>query len=420
MVIASIDLMNGKAVQLWQGREKVFEHDDPLALAKEFNRFGETAVIDLDAAMNKGDNCAIIKELIKFAECRVGGGIRNAEKAAELISLGVRKVIIGSKAFENGIINGDFLKALLEKISRHKVIIAIDSLNGEIVTKGWRHKTGLRLFDTVNELEKYASEFLFTCVEKEGTMTGIDMKMVRELVNSTKNRITVAGGVCSMDEIRELAQLGVGVQLGMALYTKKLNLADAFIESLNWKNGLIPTITQDGAGQVLMLAYSNRESLKKTFETGKMWYYSRSRSNLWMKGESSRNMQDVLKLRADCDRDAVLATVRQRGVACHTGSYSCFGDKEFSHVDLYELVKDRIENPRAESYTARLTDDLLKEKILEEAKEIVGAGGKDEIIWETADLLYFLTVLLAKNNIEIHSLFNELRRRRYENKRGNN
>ncbi len=160
------------------------------------------------------------------------------------------------------------------------------------------------------------------------------------------------------------------------------------------------------------LAYSNRDSLRKAFEKGKMWYFSRSRNKLWMKGETSGNIQEPIRLRADGDRDALLATVKQQGVACHTGEYSCFGAKKFSLYELYEVVKDRIENPRPESYTAELTDDMLSDKILEEAKDLIEARDKDGIIREAADLIYFLKILLAKNGIKINDVFNELRRRR--------
>jgi phosphoribosyl-ATP pyrophosphohydrolase/phosphoribosyl-AMP cyclohydrolase len=281
MVISSIDLMDGKAVQLRQGKEKILEKDNPIQLAKEFDKYGKIAVIDLDAALDKKNNEEVIKQILRVAECRVGGGIRTTKKAKEIISLGAEKIIIGSKAFEDDKVNHSFLQELMDEIGRQHIIIAIDAINQEIVTKGWQHKTGLKLLDTVNQIEKYASEFLFTCVEQEGTLTGINLDTVKELVNATKNKITVAGGVSSLEEIKILAELGVDVQLGMALYTGKINLSEAFIESLNWESDLIPTITTDETGQVLMLAYSNKESLARIFDTNQMWYYSRSRQKLW-------------------------------------------------------------------------------------------------------------------------------------------
>ena len=413
MIIASIDLMNGKAVQLKQGKEKMLEDNNPLKLAEEFNRYGKTAVIDLDAAMEKGDNLYIIKKIFKKAECRVGGGLRSIDAAKEMISLGARKVIIGSKAFENDKINIKFLKALKKEIGKEKIIIAIDALNEEIVTKGWKHPTGISLYKAAETLQGFASEYLFTCVEREGTLTGINLEIVKKLLQRTKNKVTVAGGVSKISEVKKLAQMGCDVQLGMALYTKKISLQEGFIESLDWeKSELIPTITQDEANQVLMLAYSNKESLKKAFETGNMCYFSRSRKKLWMKGETSKNTQKLLKIRTDCDQDTLLATVKQKGVACHLDTYSCFGDKEFDLEELYGVVKSRIDKPVKGSYTATLNAKKLKKKLIEEIGEITGAKDTEEIIWEAADVLYFLTVLLAKNNIQINEVIEELRRRR--------
>lgn len=416
MIVASIDLMNGKAVQLRQGREPVLERGDVEELAADFDRFGEVAVIDLDAALGKGDNGAILTRLLTLADCRVGGGIRTVEQALKWVSLGARKVIIGSQAFLDDTINHTFLGELRDAITPERVIIAIDARNGSIVTKGWRHDTGLNVLETVDALEPYAGEFLFTSVENEGMMAGTDIDLVKVLRSRSRRRITVAGGVSTLDEVGELARLGVDCQLGMALYTGAVDLGDGFITALDWRKApLIPTITQDTRGRVLMQGYSNGDSLRAAFSTGLMTYWSRSRRDLWTKGETSGHVQRLVRLRADCDRDTILATVEQVGPACHTGSDTCFGEKPFRLEDLYEVIRDRFANPPEGSYTARLAKGpLLAEKILEEAKEVVEAETRDEIVWEAADVLYFLTALLARHGVEVEAVLAELRRRRFQ------
>lgn len=414
MLIPSIDLMGNKVVQLRQGKEKILERDDALDRIREFDKFGETAVIDLDAALGRGGHQALIRELLKRGDCRVGGGIRDVATAKKLIGWGARKVIVGTKVFENDRVNRGFLSRLGAALGKDRIIIAIDARNGKILTRAWTRNTGLDLLKVVPELEPYCAEFLFTCVEKEGCLQGSDRILVQELVRTTRNQITVAGGITTGDEIRLLSRLGVNCQLGMALYTDRLTLADAFVETLDWDKGLIPTIAQDETGQVLNLAFSNRVSLQKTFADNTMWYFSRSRNKLWRKGETSGNTQELIKIRADCDRDTLLARVRQKGKACHKETYSCFGGMNFSLAGLYAVVQDRLANPRPGSYTARLDDALLREKIREEAEEVTRAAARDEIIWEVADVLYFLTVLMAKNAVSYDDVVRELARRRWQ------
>ncbi len=414
MMIPSIDISEGKAVQLRQGREKVLERDDPFGLAADLSRYGEIAVIDLDAAMGKRDNESLVGELCRTAECRVGGGIRSVAKARRLIARGAAKVIVGTRAFRENGVDEEFLSELTGAVGRERIVIALDNVRGSIVVDGWRRDSGLGVAAVVKAAEPFASEFLFTRVEREGLMGGTDMAAVRELAAATRIPVTAAGGVSTTAEIGELAALGVSVQLGMALYTGAISLGAAFAAALDWKRtaGLVPTVVQDTASQVLMVAWSSRESLARTFETGRAWYFSRSRNRLWMKGESSGNVQEFVRIRTDCDGDTLLLTVRQRGAACHTGRYSCFGDKVFSLSELGDVIRERLDSPVSGSYTASLTETRVKEKILEEAAELVEARRKDDVVWEAADVLYFVCVLLAKCGIPLDDVNGELRRRR--------
>ena len=406
MLIPSIDLMGGKAVQLVHGKEKVLERDDVWELAKEFSKYGEIAVIDLDAALGKGNNVELIKKLCRTYDCRVGGGIRTIGQANEFLKAGARKVIIGTKA----------TPAFLRNLPKERVIVAVDTKNDNVVTGGWTSETGKSPGEIMKETENYCSEFLFTKVNNEGMMKGCDLKTTTKLKRITKNKLTAAGGITTEEEIRQLEDMGVNSQLGMAIYTGKIKLDETFVSLLDFKKnkGLVPTIVQDDKNRVLMLAFSSRESLLKTFRTGKATYYSRSRNAIWTKGETSSNFQEFVKARYDCDRDALLFTVKQKNVACHQGSYSCFGDNDFALEELYAVVKDRVDNPRKDSYTSKIAvnEKLIMEKIMEEAGEITDYKNRDNLVWEIADLAYFLMVLMTRNDITMKDIRNELWRRR--------
>ena len=467
MIIASIDIQNGKAVQLKRGEELVLQRDNLVELAVEFDRYGEVAVIDLDAAMGKGSNIGLVKQLLRKAECRVGGGIRTPEQAKELVSLGARKIIIGSNAFRSAGafgVNVSFLEAVSKKIGRERLIVAVDTRNGEIVVDGWKTPTGLNLTKAAKAVEPFAGELLFTCVEREGTLTGIDLEQVKNLREAVGCRVTVAGGVSSPDEIEKIAAAGCDVQLGMALYTGKINLADAFVASVNWEMGnrewgvgteiskqsgfptyadngqqsppsnpqppipdprsplptaalphnhsLLPIIVQSPDGQVMMTGFTDAEALAETFKRGNVCFHSRSRNKLWMKGETSGNVLKLVRMRADCDRDALLAIAEPAGPVCHTGAWSCFAtNRNYTWELLQDIIAERFRNPVPGSYTATLDDGLVREKLTEEAKELCEAGTREEIIWEAADLLYFATTLITRVGVSVSEVLDELDRR---------
>lgn len=428
MVISSIDLKDGRVVQLRNGKDLILERDDAEALIDEFNFYGEVAVIDLDAAMGKTDlkgntaNTPILKKLLRKGNVRTGGGVRSVKRAKELISLGAEKVIVGSAAFRSDarsggeILNTEFLEELVAAIGKQRVIISVDSLNGNIAVKGWTETLQVPLTEAACAAEKYCSELLFTCVEKEGCMQGTDMELVKKLRNAVSCRVVAAGGVSSVEEIRALEKIGCDVQLGMALYTKKVSLDQAFIECINWEKcgELVPVIAQKERGEVLMLGYANRAALEKTFETKRLTFFSRTREALWTKGETSGHFLEVKKLRADCDRDTILATVIPHGPVCHTGSFTCFSSEadEASTLErLYETIRDRFANPAPGSYTATLDAKRVREKIAEESAELCEAQGFDDVVWEAADLIYFVSVLLQKEKVSWNDVLAELDRR---------
>ena len=286
MVISSIDLKDGKVVQLKNGKEKLLERSDADSLIKDFDLYGEVAVIDLDAALGnineKGEtpNTTLLKSLLRKGNVRTGGGIRTVKRAKELISLGAEKVIIGSAAWANveeqkkgAVLNIAFLDELTAAIGKERIIISVDSINGKIAVKGWTETVEISLIEGAKAAEKYADELLFTCVEKEGCMQGTSMEQAEALRKAVKCRVVVAGGVSSVEEITKIEHLGCDVQLGVALYTGKVALKDAFISCLNWQkvkentNSLIPVIAQSVSGEVLMMGFSNKEAFEKTFDS---------------------------------------------------------------------------------------------------------------------------------------------------------
>jgi phosphoribosylformimino-5-aminoimidazole carboxamide ribotide isomerase len=226
MIIPCIDLMGGKVVQLIQGRTKALEGDAPLAMLEKFSAFPEIQVIDLDAAMGKGSNDDIVRQLAGRAVTRVGGGVRTVERARALVEAGAAKVIVGTAAFRADGIHEEFLGAVAGAIGRDKLVLALDSKGGQIVVKGWQEATNLRAEDVIRLLEPFCGGFLCTYVDKEGMMQGTDLDWFRRLRQATAHEITAAGGVTTLDEVRELTRLGIHAALGMAIYTGKLSLAE--------------------------------------------------------------------------------------------------------------------------------------------------------------------------------------------------
>jgi phosphoribosylformimino-5-aminoimidazole carboxamide ribotide isomerase len=226
MIIPCIDLMDGKVVQLVQGREKALEGPAPEEMLRKFAAFPEIQVIDLDAAMGKGSNDAIVEFLASRAATRVGGGVRTPERARRLVEQGARKVIIGTAAFRSDGINEALLAAAAEAAGRERLLIALDSMGGRIVVKGWRESTSLTAEEVITRLEPYCSGFLCTYVDKEGMLQGTDLDWFRRLRAATSLELTAAGGITTMEEIRELRRMNVHAALGMAIYTGRLDLEE--------------------------------------------------------------------------------------------------------------------------------------------------------------------------------------------------
>ena len=218
MILPCIDLMDGKVVQLVQGRDKALEADTPLEMLRRFAAFPEIQVIDLDAAMGRGENSDLVRLLAGRAVTRVGGGVRNAARARALVDQGASKVIVGTAAFT------PVLKEIVQAVGKERLIIALDSKGGRIVVKGWQEATDLTAEEVIREFEPSCSGFLCTYVDKEGMMQGTDLDWFRRLRAATAHEITAAGGITTMEDVKSLQAMNVNAALGMAIYTGRLSL----------------------------------------------------------------------------------------------------------------------------------------------------------------------------------------------------
>jgi phosphoribosyl-ATP pyrophosphohydrolase/phosphoribosyl-AMP cyclohydrolase len=391
VIIPSIDIADGRVVQLVGGRDQALEAGAPLPWLERFRMVGEVAVVDLDAAMGVGSNRDQIAALCQHASCRVGGGIRSYADAAWWLDRGATQIVIGTAAEP----------ALLQRLPADRVVVALDALHDEVVVEGWRTATGRSVATRMAELEPLVGGFLVTFVEREGRLGGTDLERAAALRKLTSRSLTIAGGITTAPEVAALDALGIDAQVGMAIYTGALDLGDAVAAALTTdrEDGLFPTVVADEHGQALGLAWSSAQSLRLAIAERRGIYHSRSRG-LWVKGERSGCTQELLAVSLDCDRDALRFTVRQAGTGfCHTGTSTCWGAGSPLSA-LERTIGERIALPNAESYTTRLLrePDLLAAKVVEEAGELARATGHDEVVEEMADLFYFAMVRLASVN----------------------
>ena len=224
VIIPCIDLQGGRAVQLERGRKLRLAVEDVFGLLERFRDYPLLHVIDLDAAMGRGSNARLVSQLCHRASMRVrvGGGIRTLARARRILAAGAEKIIVGSAAFRNGGVNHPFLSRLAAGIGKRRIIVAVDTERGQILVRGWQEKLRLTPEQVFPELEPYASEFLCTYVDAEGTMRGTSLRWFRQLRKATRRPITAAGGIRSAREVRELLKLGMHAAVGMALYLNQL------------------------------------------------------------------------------------------------------------------------------------------------------------------------------------------------------
>lgn len=219
MLIPSIDLMGGRVVQLQQGERLAIESDDLDGWIEKFSAFPLVQVIDLDAAFGRPDNDRLVRYVTARLPCQVGGGVRSIERAQELLAAGAKRVILGSSLFNERGVNIARAESFAELVDPNFLVGAIDSRGGRVVIHGWKTKLDITPEDAATALEPFVCAFLYTHVDTEGMMTGLNLGAVQSLQAATRRRLIAAGGIKSREEIDTLDRLGVDAVVGMAIYT---------------------------------------------------------------------------------------------------------------------------------------------------------------------------------------------------------
>lgn len=421
-IVATIYLKDGQAVR---GIEDFTPVSDVIQLAKFYNDSGIDKIIIFDLSDDDEEherNLHMIKNINRNVEIKVcaGGNINRLEDIKKFIYAGCLQVIV------NGAKPGSMELAVeaSRRFGKDRILVSVENVDFVFKHQEEMHENFHELLVlNTNVLDAIEN---ITDVPYVVFFDSCDYKKIIEVLERENTR-GIAGSFINAPEtdIMELkSQLSsAGIKM------------DNFDPALRWdelkKNseGMVPVIVQDyRTGEVLMLAYMNEEAFDTTINTGKMTYYSRSRSELWTKGMTSGHVQYVKSLTADCDYDTILAKVSQVGAACHTGNPTCFFHeivkKEYMEKnplkvleDVYEIILDRKANPKEGSYTNYLFEkgiDKILKKLGEEATEIVIAAKNpdtEEIKYEISDFLYHMMVLMAEKGVGWEEITQELSQR---------
>lgn len=224
MLIPSIDLMDGKIVQLVQGRKKALEFGDFEEWIARFATFPLVQLIDLDAAIGNGNNRDLLQKFTSRLPCQVGGGIRSVDDASEILATGARRIILGSVLVKGEAVNVAAAAEFSGRFRPEQLTFAVDSKGGRVAIKGWREITTILPAEMMQALEPYCGAFLYTHIDSEGLMQGISLETVRALRAITARQLIVAGGITSQDEVDQLHGLGIDAVVGMAIYTGRMKV----------------------------------------------------------------------------------------------------------------------------------------------------------------------------------------------------
>lgn len=422
--VASIYLKDGFAVQGFTDHTII--QSNPVALAQSYlqNQIDEIIVFDFSTTDDEHEAAiAHIRKLTNEVEIPIigAGNVKRMEDVKKLLYAGCKKAVLNFSKESNIAL----IEEVSKKFGRDKIVVSFDT--PEILTV---HKELIETYACeciympnhhIHEVLEAASIPLFINIPEvtlDKWMELLQQEMVcgtyGEIVNRNAKEISALKALCAEHDIP----------------------VNSYIHAMNWEefklntDNMLPVVVQDyRTDEVLMVAYMNQEAYENTLKCGKMTYYSRSRKELWLKGETSGHFQYVKSLTADCDKDTLLARVSQIGPACHTGSHSCFFHEIIKKddgtaenplkvfEDVFHVIQDRKIHPKEGSYTNYLFEkgvDKILKKLGEEATEIVIAAknpNPEEIKYEISDFLYHMMVLMAEKNVTWEEITQELAKR---------
>ncbi len=446
-IIPCLDFKNGRVVK-GEKFTNLKDAGDPVKLARQYAETGADELVFLDISAtneSRGTVLGYVEEISKVSSIplTVGGGIRDLRDIEAVLAKGATKVAINSAAVKNP----ELIDQAAKEFGSDKIVVAIDVVKANnswlVVTHGGNLVTKLDAIEWAKEVEKRgAGSLLVTSKDADGAKAGYDLELIRHLKVKVKIPLIASGGAGCLEHLKEGAKAGADGLLAASIFhfgevsiqeCKEYLALSGFavspvkLEPKFDEKGLVVAIAVDAQdGTVLMQAYMNKEAWDLTIKTGRATYFSRSRQKIWVKGEESGHRQMVKEIRLDCDRDSVLLIVEQTGAACHTNNRSCFYTPVFGNnsphmgtllTNLQKTIHERRENPVSGSYTNYLFEkglDKILKKVGEESSEVIIAAKnkvKEEIVYETADLLYHLSVLLEERGLGWNDIALELSKR---------
>lgn len=460
-VIPCLDVASGRVVKGLKF-ENLRDAGDPVEAARRYEAEGADELCFLDVAAShegRGTLVDLVKRVgdVLSIPFTVGGGVRSVEDAGALLEAGADRVTVNTAA----VLDPSLVTRLAERFGAQCVVVAVDAKkDGErfvVSTHGGRRLTGIELDAWVADVTaRGAGEVLLTSMDADGTKAGFDLAMLKAARAVTTLPIVASGGAGELAHFAPaVLEGGADAVLAASVFHDRLfsvgmvkramaragvpvrPAIPAGLEEVAYDGrGLVPVVVRNAStGEVLTLAWANDEALALTVETRQTHLFSRSRNALWKKGETSGNVQRVVRVSLDCDHDAVLYDVEPAGPACHTGAASCFSPIEatpagdgpsatgasadpFGLGPLLAVVAERKARPEPGSYTNRLLEKGIgkcAQKVGEEGVEVaLAAVSRDDagLAAEIADLMYHVVVLMAARGLSPGAVAAELAARR--------